>query len=155
MNSKSISNLRLSREEKGKLLSIQERRFSEFFFQSDTREFVIDVLEGSKRWLNVGKLVTRIRETNVLIIRKNCFIRILRSTSTKREKCRLMRFCYYFYGLRYREGRFRTSFVDAGFPIATSLVRGPWTSIPEITLDARSDVWTPSNFATADFSAYI
>ena len=66
-----------------------------------------------------------------------------------------MRFCYYFYGLRYREGRFRTSFVDAGFPIATSLVRGPWTSIPEITLDARSDVWTPSNFATADFSAYI
>lgn len=49
LNSKSISNLRLNREEKGKLLSIQERRFSEFFFQSDTREFVIDVLEGSKR----------------------------------------------------------------------------------------------------------
>lgn len=99
----------------------------------------------------------KISYTNTGNKRVNYKEKLFHTYSTKyfyREKCRLMRFCY-FCGLRYREGRFRTSFVDAGFPIATSLVRGPWTSIPEITLDARSDVWTPSNFATVDFSAYI
>lgn len=107
---------------KGKENCFPSEREGSHNFSSNLPHRVCNLRARFEEMLNVGKLVTRIRETNVLIIRKNCIV--FYEVLLQREKCRLKQFCY-FCGLCYLEDRFRTSFVDAGFPIATSLVRGP------------------------------